>query len=185
MVRPQNLAQKTTEGAANQAMNAYYETQLKSALDLIERETPASRGNGSMPPPPPHLAQPVSGQYSGAPVSRYASGPPPPSATTRPLPPYNRYGVTPPHGQHPPLNGRPNGYPSAGGGAGANTGAVMTMPGGADLYKPSRAADLGDARCFCGGGGAANSGKVVSCFKCGLRVHAKCHQLITVCHSSS
>ena len=56
--------------------------------------------------------------------------------------------------------------------------AAITPTNGVDLYSPIKAAALDGARCFCTIEGA--SGKVVECVACGLAVHAKCHQLVTV-----
>ncbi|RLN97795.1 hypothetical protein BBJ28_00013665 [Nothophytophthora sp. Chile5] len=53
------------------------------------------------------------------------------------------------------------------GGASAVAGAgVVPLSTGVDLYNPSKAAALGDARCFCASQGVA--GKVVKCVGCGL-----------------
>ncbi|CAI5729873.1 unnamed protein product [Hyaloperonospora brassicae] len=56
--------------------------------------------------------------------------------------------------------------------------AAITPTNGVDLYSPAKAAALDGARCFCTIEGA--SGKVVKCVACGLAVHAKCHQLVTL-----
>ncbi|RAW33750.1 hypothetical protein PC110_g9926 [Phytophthora cactorum] len=55
---------------------------------------------------------------------------------------------------------------------------VIPLTSGVDLYNPTQAAALNGARCFCVTQGV--SGKVVKCVDCGLAVHAKCHQLITL-----
>ncbi|CAI5725318.1 unnamed protein product [Peronospora destructor] len=59
----------------------------------------------------------------------------------------------------------------------AGTG-VIALTSGVDLYHPTKAAALNGARCFCTMQGVA--GKVVKCVGCGLAVHAKCHQLVTL-----
>lgn len=55
---------------------------------------------------------------------------------------------------------------------------VIPLTTGVDLYSSTQAAALNGARCFCAVQNV--SGKVVKCVDCGLMVHAKCHQLITL-----
>ncbi|TDH67543.1 hypothetical protein CCR75_006926 [Bremia lactucae] len=55
---------------------------------------------------------------------------------------------------------------------------VVSLTSGVDLYNPTQLAALNGARCFCASQGV--SGKVIKCVDCGLDVHAKCHQLITL-----
>jgi hypothetical protein len=175
------MEQKASEsGGNNQAMNAFYRDQFKNAISSVERQMmpPAARHGAS---PPPNHAQPL-GSYGGAaPVSRYASGPviPPPSEAAVPpvrrnIPNYSRF-----QSQHQNFNQPappPQQYGSAVTPIASN---VVTTAGGADFYKAATSSELNGARCFCGGVGG-QSGKVVECTKCALRVHAKCHQLITV-----
>lgn len=101
---------------------------------------------------------------------RYPSMPPtPPPTRSIPVPMYGRNGA-PRTAMGVPQYGAVNV-------AGAGNG-VIPLTSGVDLYNPTKAAALDGARCFCVMQGV--SGKVVKCVDCGLAVHAKCHQLITV-----
>lgn len=176
------MAQKAGEsGGNNQAMTAFYRDQYKNAINSVERQMMPPAVRSGAPPPPSH-AQPLGSYGTGAPVSRYASGPAPPPRSSqtavppvrRNIPTYSRFQGQHQHfrqAAHPPQQ-----YASA---STVNSNSVVTTAGGADFYKPSTSSELNGARCFCGGAGG-QSGKVVTCAKCALHVHAKCHQLITV-----
>lgn len=129
----------------------------------IELQT---RGRTSYTPVPPVV--PV-GYCSPQVAACYA----PTTTTTPPLPtrsiPVPVYGrAVPP--RVPVTYGAVNGVTTGTG--------VIALTSGVDLYHPTKAAALGGARCFCTMQGVA--GKVIKCVDCGLAVHAKCHQLVTV-----
>ncbi|TMW56786.1 hypothetical protein Poli38472_006796 [Pythium oligandrum] len=157
---------KATENASNQATAAFYTDQLNNGLRSVNAQMQGSWSNG-------HNRAPVSTNVTPPPTT------PSPTNAYAPYPPTAR-GVMRPH--HPAAYGQ---LPSA-----ANyrmpqhppPHVAPPIPVGAmaavEVLRPSTPDALQGARCFCGIGSTL-SGKVVTCLHCGLRVHARCHQLVT------
>ncbi|CAH0489496.1 unnamed protein product [Peronospora farinosa] len=136
----------------------FYAERLSSGMRSIEIQT---RGRTSYTPVP----QVVPVSYCSPQVAACYAPTTPPTRSI-PVPVYGR--IAPPH--VPVTYGAVNGVP-------AGTG-VIALTSGVDLYHPTKAAALDGARCFCTMQGVA--GKVIKCVDCGLAVHAKCHQLVTL-----
>ncbi|KAG3224650.1 hypothetical protein PC129_g4718 [Phytophthora cactorum] len=144
---------------------AFYAERLAAGMRSIEQQT---RGRSAYAPAP----QVVQGGYRTGNISpqipgRFGPIPPtaPPSRSI-PAPIYGRNAAPRALVSYGAVNVAPQG-----------TG-VIPLTSGVDLYNPTQAAALNGARCFCVTQGV--SGKVVKCVDCGLAVHAKCHQLITL-----
>ncbi|KAG3027352.1 hypothetical protein PC128_g7673 [Phytophthora cactorum] len=144
---------------------AFYAERLAAGMRSIEQQT---RGRAAYAPAP----QVVQGGYRTGNISpqipgRFGPIPPtaPPSRSI-PAPIYGRNAAPRALVSYGAVNVAPQG-----------TG-VIPLTSGVDLYNPTQAAALNGARCFCVTQGV--SGKVVKCVDCGLAVHAKCHQLITL-----
>jgi hypothetical protein len=153
------LMQNFADRARGTTSAAFYAERLSATLRIVEEQL---RGRGSYVSPTPQGAQTA---YRNGNVSPQLGGRYAPIAPTTPparsMPTYGRNAT--PYGA---VNVAPSG-----------TG-VIPLTSGVDLYNPTKAAALDGARCFCVT--QALSGKVVKCVDCGLVVHAKCHQLITV-----
>ncbi|ETO82339.1 hypothetical protein F444_03499 [Phytophthora nicotianae P1976] len=145
---------------------AFYAERLAAGIRSIEQQQ--TRGRTAYMPAP----QVIQGGYHTGNMSsqipgRYGAIPPttPPSRSI-PAPIYGRNPAPRPPVAYGAVNVAPQG-----------TG-VIPLTSGVDLYNPTQAAALNGARCFCVTQGV--SGKVIKCVDCGLAVHAKCHQLITL-----
>ncbi|KAG6611193.1 SUMO ligase [Phytophthora cinnamomi] len=151
---------------------AFYAERLSAGLRSVDQQY---RGRLTYVPPPAQApAAPHNGYHHGANVAphmapRYPMAPTTPPTRSIPVPVYGRNGA-PRTAMGVPQYGAVNV-------AGTGTG-VIPLTSGVDLYNPTKAAALDGARCFCVMQGV--SGKVVKCADCGLAVHAKCHQLITL-----
>ncbi|OWZ15431.1 SUMO ligase [Phytophthora megakarya] len=140
------------EKARGTTSAAFYAERLSAGMRSIEQQM---RGRVVYAPPQPQ------GNYH----SSYAVPPP----------------TTPPHSMPVPMyrNPPPRNHMSYGAvNVAAPGNGVIPLTSGVDMFNPTKAAALDGARCFCAMQGV--SGKVVKCADCGLAVHAKCHQLITM-----
>ncbi|KAE9052100.1 hypothetical protein PR001_g816 [Phytophthora rubi] len=165
------------EKARGTTSAAFYAERLSAGLRSVDQQ---HRGRIVYAPPLPQ-APPPPAAHNGYHVpsvaphmgARYPMPPTTPPTRSIPVPAYGRAAV-PRSAMGMPQYGAVH---AVGAGAGAGTG-VIPLTSGVDLYNPTKAAALDGARCFCVMQGV--SGKVVKCVDCGLAVHAKCHQLITL-----
>ncbi|KAG7396094.1 hypothetical protein PHYBOEH_002796 [Phytophthora boehmeriae] len=145
---------------------AFYAERFSAGMASVERQLSPRRSTAPTTPPnhgyngvyrPGHMPPQT-------PPSRYAPPPPQPRMPSHPVASYAR--------NIPPSVGY-NHTGNATAGAG-----VIPLTSGVDLYNPRFSSALEGARCFCAT--QAVSGKVVRCTDCGVSVHAKCHQLVTL-----
>ncbi|CEG35093.1 sumo ligase [Plasmopara halstedii] len=148
--------------ACGNTSTGFYTERFAAGMRSIDQQL---RGRPTLLPTP----QVVSGSFCPAPQISVGIGPIPPTTPTTCSIPAQIYGhrhvsrAQLPFGA---LSTTPQGS------------SVIPLPNGVDMYNPTQAAALNGARCFCATHGV--SGKVVKCVDCGLMVHAKCHQLITL-----
>ncbi|CAH0475345.1 unnamed protein product [Peronospora belbahrii] len=159
-----NELEHFAEKARGATSAPFYAERLSAGMRSIEMQTRGRPNYG----PTPQVVQ--AGYCSPQVTACYAPTLAPTTPPTRslPVPVYGRNAT--PHTHAPSTYGAVNGVP-------AGTG-VIPLTSGVDLYHPTNVAALDGARCFCAIQGV--SGKVIKCIDCGLAVHAKCHQLVTL-----